>query len=109
MMKVLVANKIDKAGQQDSLGNECRKVTEQMGKDMAEKYQMMYFEASAFSGEGVAEFFEASSYKFVENKINLQQKIDPIKPPEPSPQPNNAIMKQEEPKIVLGNILIYII
>ena len=40
---------------------------------MAENSKMSYYEASAFSGEGVDEFFEGTFKKLVEEKISKMQ------------------------------------
>jgi hypothetical protein len=40
---------------------------------MAENSKMTYFEASAFSGEGVSEFFEGTAHKLIENQIKKEQ------------------------------------
>ena len=44
------------------LGNKCdkepRRVTEEMGKKMAEELKISYFETSALTGQGIKEAFE---------------------------------------------------
>ena len=73
MVKVLVANKIDQDGQLDSDGNQLRKVTREMGEQMAKESGMKYLEASAFTGDGVEEVFFGTASKYIEKIVEKEQ------------------------------------
>ena len=51
MIKILVANKVD-------MPDDKKLITKEMGEDVAKRYQMIFYEASAKTGEGVTEAFE---------------------------------------------------
>ena len=39
---------------------------------------MPYYEASAFTGQGVTEFFEGGAYKFLENKMMKEYGLETL-------------------------------
>tara|TARA_B110000285_G_scaffold221584_1_gene274729 strand:- start:225 stop:407 length:183 start_codon:yes stop_codon:yes gene_type:complete len=51
VIKILVANKVD-------MPDEKKVITKEMGEDVAKRYNMLFFEASAKTGLGVTEAFE---------------------------------------------------
>ena len=67
LLKILVANKIDKDN---------RVISTQMGIDLADRMKMTYCEASALTGFGLDNIFYGSTQKLVEQHIENEKKAE---------------------------------